>query len=381
MRKLLLTGFITFTVFSSPIFAASPHYSIIVDAGSSGSRLHLFEYDNSQGFPVINDIYSEKVSPGLSSFAKDPQKVDAYLQPLFDHAQQKLATLHVSPSQVSVSIMGTAGMRLVPDAAPALYKQARSFLQTHYQFQIKKIETISGQDEGLYGWLDVNFLAKNFQNHTATIGSIDIGGASTQIAFETQDARFAADEVTLKIEGKVHTIFVKSFLGLGQDQAREAMNHAATFASCYPNGYNLPGGTGAFNKEACGKIYNNIILDKQVKEQIPAMANQKFLAYSAVFYNYKFFKVLQTLQQDKVSKRIEDICGQSWSWFQKEYPQESPALLPNYCANAVYVSELLYNTYQINGDDLQVADNINQQSIDWTLGALIHQIYSAPDLR
>jgi len=51
-------------------------------------------------------------------------------------------------------------------------------------------------------------------------------------------------------------------------------------------------------------------------------------------------------------------------------------LLSNYCANGVYVTELLYNTYQITGDDLQVADTVNQRSIDWTLGALIHQLYS-----
>ncbi len=379
MKLSFWTRFFGCLILTIPVaFAITDRYAIIVDAGSSGSRLHLFQYHDENVITDIKEFPSKKVSPGLSSFAgKSQEEINKYLQPLFDYALQELNNLHVDPQTVGVEILATAGMRLIPDDAPEIYSKVKNFLENHYSFQIRRVETISGKMEGLYSWLDVNYLAKNFQNHTSTIGSLDMGGASTQIAFEVENNTRPDDETTLKIDGQQYTIFSKSFLYLGQDQARQSMNLQNNFYTCYPINYKFQDQLGYFNFENCNKIYSNLIADKQVQEQITSVHNKKFIAYSGAFFAYKFFNLLQKTDQKDVTDRIKEICenkDHNYDWWQKTFPNEPSTLLPNYCTNDVYISNLFYNNYHLGNGNLTVSDNINQQSIDWTLGAMIYQL-------
>lgn len=99
------------------------NYGIVIDAGSTGSRLFVYSWPthsgnahdlikiqpvlNAEGKPIV-----KKVSPGLSSFADNPHDAIAYLQPLMD-----TAAIHVPPDKHQMTpffLMGTAGMRLLP---------------------------------------------------------------------------------------------------------------------------------------------------------------------------------------------------------------------------------------------------------------------------
>lgn len=52
-----------------------------------------------------------------------------------------------------------------------------------------------------------------------TIGALDLGGASTQIAFETSEKVENKDNVMeLKLYGKPYRLYTHSFLCYGQDQ-------------------------------------------------------------------------------------------------------------------------------------------------------------------
>ena len=361
--------------FMANAYANQPKYSIIVDAGSSGSRLHLFKYSE-QAMPVISDIFSEKVSPGLSTFAdKSQEDVNQYLKPLFDHVAQKIKDMQADEQTVTVSIMGTAGMRLVPEnKQKVIYAQVKHFLTKNYKFQIAKIETINGKMEGLYGWLDINYLAQTFQTQAPTFGSIDMGGASTQIVFETKDNTHPEDLITLNINGRPYTVFSKSFLGLGLDQSREVMNKQPAANACYPIGYKLSNSMGNFNSATCKSFYTKVIAEKDIPKQLAPIGNQKFMAYSGIFYTYRILDALSA-EKPLVEKQIQSYCAEKdWNWWLQKYPSESVTFLPNYCANGIYLSHLVYDTYQIKTGALQVVENINKQAIDWTLGALLHQL-------
>lgn len=375
MFKYILSIF--FILIGPEAFAANSEYSILVDAGSTGSRIHLFQYTFNQNFPEIIDIFSEKVSPGLSSFASNPEKAGESLKNLFDHAQIQLINRGVNPQNVNVSILATAGMRILPEEQQqAIYYNVNNYLKIHYNFPIKRVETISGSTEGLYGWLDINYLANNFQKHTKTTGSIDVGGASTQIVFETNDTSYPRDTTTLTLNGQTYTVFSKSFLGLGQDVARNEMLKQPEARMCFTHGYPQESFVGIFDFNVCQSFYNTIIEKYHVKEEIPPIGkNQKFIAYSSAFYNYRIYDLLGTPDQATVTKRVQRYCGRhDWNWWHETFPKELPSLLPNYCSNGVYLIHLFYNTYQIKGENLQVTDNIEQKSIDWTLGALLMQL-------
>lgn len=99
------------------------------------------------------------------------------------------------------------------------------------------VRIISGEEEGLFGWVAVNYLMDGFasheEKHRATYGFLDMGGASTQIAFEPSESEKAhlshatSDslvEVRLRLLGGEeihHRVFVTTWLGYGTNQARE----------------------------------------------------------------------------------------------------------------------------------------------------------------
>jgi Golgi apyrase len=105
------------------------------------------------------------------------------------------------------------------------------------------VRIISGEEEGLFGWLAVNYLMDGFDVHSrskvgnvsdadgSTYGFLDMGGASTQIAYEPSHQQQTSPEnqsslvdVRLRLLGGDeirHRVFVTTWLGYGTNQARE----------------------------------------------------------------------------------------------------------------------------------------------------------------
>lgn len=354
---------------------ASPlQYAIVVDAGSTTTRFHLFQYQTGKNLPVIDDYFLVNIKPGLSDYANNPEAAGEALKPALDKLIAELQILKVSPDKVSISILATAGMRLLPVATQqAIYLNINNTIKNNYPFPIHKIETISGKMEALYGWLDINYLAGNFESNK-TDGSIDMGGASTEIAFATKDYSHADDEITVKIGKKVYLVFAKSFLGLGLTQSNLSMNQNANANNCYPINYPLANGTtGNYNFASCNSIYNDLIQEHPANN-LPITGKQTFIAYSGAYFTYYFFDVDQTPDQTSLEKKLQTVCSDSWKQMQQDFPAEPAKYLSTYCANGVYLDNLFYKTYQLQGRQLTITNQIDQHDIDWPLGALLFQI-------
>lgn len=364
------------------VWASNFHYAVIIDAGSSGSRAHVFEYLKSSPqapVPVINDVFNQRTSPGLSSYATAPLAAGSSLKPILDAVAIDLQHRGVNLVDVPVHVLATAGMRLLsPVEQDAIYSNVRSYIRSHYAFELKQnnqVRTISGVEEGAFGWLDVNYLMHHFVDPKATIGSIDMGGASTQIAFATMDTNQQDNEIAVTINHTPYRIYSQSFLGLGQDQARRSMSADEGASSCYPDGYPLDAERlGYFNFAPCSAIYQGILQDQNVSNRILPTAGQSFVAYSGIYYNYHFFEIQDRPTQSTLQAKIAAVCYLPWSTLQINYPDTSPAFLASVCANSVYADDLLYNTYQLQDSQLQVTDAIKGTGIDWTLGALLYSL-------
>ena len=180
------------------------------------------------------------ISPGLSSFADNLEGVGAYLAPLLDHARK-----HIPPSlqpDTPLFLLATAGMRLLsPEKQAEVLQETCNFLKFHSNFKIdgpskvgpcgSSVRIITGEEEGLFGWIAVNYLMDGFKgsdDSRLTYGFLDMGGASTQIAFEPseeerQRARNLMDVRLRLLDGQDinHKVFVTTWLGYGTNQARE----------------------------------------------------------------------------------------------------------------------------------------------------------------
>jgi hypothetical protein len=354
-----------------------PAYTIIIDAGSTGSRLHIFQVqtDKSSMVPIIREIGMQANKQGLATFASHPEDAGASFQPLLDYAATILQARHINPQNVTIHVLGTAGMRMVEsEVQRAIYASVAYYIGTHSTLTLGKVETIPGKMEGLYGWLDVNYLDRTFQDNRPTVGSIDMGGASTQIAFATQDNSKPDDETTLTVGLRTYTVFSKSFLGLGLDEARNTLDENTSANLCYPANYPLTDAVnGNFDFAACNKMYDNILQQDQVEQQLlPEPQDMTFIAYSGIYYAYQFFGVDKTPDENELDARILTVCKESWDQLQKDYPHVPAKYLAEDCANGVYIDDLLYTQYQLQGTNLVVENQIDQANIDWTLGAMLY---------
>ncbi|KAF6815240.1 nucleoside diphosphatase [Colletotrichum musicola] len=228
-------------------------YGIIFDAGSSGTRLYVYKWkdhvkamkhasvDDLQSLPKIKLQTSEKIRPGVSSFAERPDDIgNEHLQSLINIALKEVPEKKIADTPVYV--MATAGMRLLPEHQQrALLRNMCTYLQENTKFSLPdcktNIQVISGETEGLYGWLATNYLLGGFDHpdkHSHgkghhTYGFLDMGGASAQIAFapnSTEAEKHANDLKLVRLrtmDGSTieHRVFTATWLGYGANRARE----------------------------------------------------------------------------------------------------------------------------------------------------------------
>ncbi|TIA90846.1 hypothetical protein E3P99_01391 [Wallemia hederae] len=250
-----------------PPATANRNYAIIVDAGSSGSRSQIYSWDNSisteahaaelpnvelgLGRGVSNDSPTGwKVEPGISTLSPSTNVLEVYLRQLIEPALDSLPPSARLSSPVY--ILATAGMRLLnPERATAIVDSANAALErilSEEHNADRSMRVITGEEEGFFGWLSVNYLMDGFVNkrkstHQHTWGFLDMGGASTQIAFEPKRGwgdgipRSKDDgliDFNLKMTDGTHrayTVFVATWLGYGTNKARDRhVNHLIRLA-------------------------------------------------------------------------------------------------------------------------------------------------------
>ena len=231
-------------------------FSIVIDAGSSGSRVHVYKLDwteskGSQGqiiFPKLELPEQKlKTKPGLSTFAQNPSLAGESLVDLVRFAENHIpSALH---SKTPVYLSATAGLRLLnKETAQQILDSCYDWLVKNSPFMIRreKISVISGRDEGAFGWLTMNFLQKRLfgmpDHNKGTLGTIEMGGASTQVTFlQPERVDSPAEYIyTLQLGPKSYKLYTHSYLGFGQDQGREKYNKLLGERAddpCFPVGF------------------------------------------------------------------------------------------------------------------------------------------------
>ncbi|KAI9178785.1 Golgi apyrase [Blastocladiella emersonii ATCC 22665] len=280
--------------------AADPDtsYAIVLDAGSSGTRVQVYSVRPSTTgsrlprlepalHPTLHD-WQLKTEPGISSYATHPGGLRTALIPLLQFAAEIVpARLH---GTTPVRVMATAGMRLLSLADQATVIDAVCGVLKDFAFAgapqgcHATVRVISGENEGMFGWLALNYLAGTLAAPAdappATLGFLDMGGASTQIAFARPIAS-PADLDTTTGPGAVHrpgapyrilhlpalspggaptpvALHVTTFLGMGTNEARKThvrllTNHHASTTSvpdpCLPRGLTVTAETNAYHPD------------------------------------------------------------------------------------------------------------------------------------
>lgn len=198
----------------------------IIDAGSSGSRLYVYEIiDNGKKIDVLYPTVGQEANSkgrALSSVPNHNDSVKIFLTTMTSKYNQSSTT-----GKIPLYILATAGMRMVSKGkADSIYARIYQIANKEKLngFHLEKAMTISGRYEGLYAWIAANYKNGKLGFNTSSTekpltyagtpyGILEIGGASMQIAFAMN--RTDANNISRKGFSNIYSI---SYLGGGVDQ-------------------------------------------------------------------------------------------------------------------------------------------------------------------
>ena len=118
-----------FTVNAKHESEQQAEYVILFEAGSSGTRMSIYQFPESGKSLKASDVKEldpspSKIKRGISELADDPSQVEASMMPLLESAQKTIP--QDTQSSTPIYLLATAGMRLVPtDQANAILDEVR----------------------------------------------------------------------------------------------------------------------------------------------------------------------------------------------------------------------------------------------------------------
>lgn len=137
-------------------------YALMIDAGSTGSRLHLYTFSHCNPSPsALPKLESEgffTTVPGLSSYAGRPKDAAESLKGLMESAMKGVP--EAERACTPVALKATAGLRLLgkKESDNILEEVERWLKGWPFSLVEKGVVIMDGRDEGVYAWITINFV-------------------------------------------------------------------------------------------------------------------------------------------------------------------------------------------------------------------------------
>ncbi|KAM3579617.1 hypothetical protein VKS41_008071 [Umbelopsis sp. WA50703] len=392
-------------------------FGLMIDAGSTGSRIHVYKFNNCGPSPALEDEVFVQTIPGLSAYADEPEEAAKSLDVLMQAAVENVP-IHLRRCS-PVSVGATAGLRLLgEEKSESILAAVRYRLKHHYPFPISKREGVSimdGRDEGVYAWITVNHLLGNFENvqddsNRSTAAIFDLGGGSTQIVFEP-DLHGAAEPLAegehkyeLDYGADVYTLYQHSYLGYGLMEARKQiksypikdddddqiphpclpLNVRLPYKDTDGNDYTLVGlGSG---HDECREIVHKILNKNKECAVSPCSFDgiyqpslmETFAHHPIYIFSYFYDRTKPLGMADKITlgelgALTDSVCsGEYFAQVTDEELRVEMLDRPEWCMDLSYIYGLLRYGYEISDSrQLHIAKKIKGVETGWCLGAAI----------
>eukprot|EP00388_Colpodella_angusta_P034630 GDKK01033331.1.p1 GENE.GDKK01033331.1~~GDKK01033331.1.p1 ORF type:complete len:553 (+),score=89.91 GDKK01033331.1:22-1680(+) len=241
----------------TPLFLGSPiiaEYAVVLDAGSTGTRAHIFEFDwnkslcGGEGATQIRvPELNLKVKPGISTIDPSPESIKKYLAELHTFLNKKIPD--VDKTSTPIFFRATAGVRSLDKKSSSLlmrniWNELKSW--SEYVVDRSSVRIMSGKEEGVYGWFFLNQILGNFpenmqmvylprnttkNSHENRAALFEVGGASAQVVVQTGESLLTEESADLDVATTVFN-WDKSKLSVMEDDATSPLsNHASAISS------------------------------------------------------------------------------------------------------------------------------------------------------
>ncbi|TPX31186.1 hypothetical protein SmJEL517_g05399 [Synchytrium microbalum] len=384
-------------------------YAIMVDAGSTGSRIHVYEFSNCHGAAspfLVSEVFNE-TKPGLSSYAKSPESAAASLDVLLDEAVKVIPKIYHSCTPIEVK--ATAGLRLLgAEISQKILATVRKHLVADYPFlvppQESSVAVMDGADEGVFAWITVNYLLKRFSSPSkgkqGTVAIMDLGGASTQIVFEPTVPPPEPHRVDIALNGVTYILYQWSYLGNGLMEARKLTKSRASakIPAIHPclgpnhsdsvmidNALTIIKGQDDVEFDECHSFVSQATMDKSIACPFPPCSfagvhhpplHKHFADRDIYAFSYFYDKTQGLgLPSEFDIKSIREYGIQICDSVEKEaVVRDDAAALDkaHLCLDLAYIYGLLKDGYGIEDDrKIQIAKKITGYETGWCLGAAL----------
>ncbi|XP_055988964.1 ectonucleoside triphosphate diphosphohydrolase 2 isoform X1 [Sorex fumeus] len=404
-------------------------YGIVLDAGSSHTSMFIYKWpaDKENDTGIVSQLSSCDVrGGGISSYADNPPGAGQSLVECLDQALREVPQERQPGTPLYLG--ATAGMRLLylrrPEASASVLQAVERVL-SQYPFDFRGAHILSSQAEGVFGWVTANYLLENFIKcdlgglwswpRRKTLGALDLGGASTQITFETAThLEDPSTAVQLQLYGHRYHLYTHSFLCYGRDQVLQRLLAAAVQAHglhpCWPRNYSAQVQLQSLYESPClaalrpqtfnssGRVSvsggSDPVLCHHLVSQLfsfsschfsrcsfngtfqPPVAGN-FIAFSAFFYTVDFLRTTMGLPVASLSQleiAVRTLCSQSWDELQAwvSGPKDH---LPHYCAMATFVLQLLSRGYGFDEgtfSGVTFQKKAGDTAVGWALGYMLN---------
>ncbi|KAE8284848.1 Ectonucleoside triphosphate diphosphohydrolase 2 [Larimichthys crocea] len=408
-------------------------YGIVLDAGSSHTALYIYKWpaDKQNGTGVVTQHSECHVKGGgISSYAGQQGAAGQSLEACLDQAVKAIPKErhHLTP----VYLGATAGMRLLrissPDQSAQILQEVGHKIQS-YPFKYQGAAILSGQEEGAYGWVTVNYLLENFIKYgfvghwfstgRPTVGALDFGGASTQITFATQQkVEDEHDMIKLRLYGQEYSLYTHSFLCYGQDQVlKRLVAHIVKSQGfsksvtnpCYPAGYNRTLKLNSIFNSPCTTKYKPSYYNSQASLTVQGSGHYEhclgnvseifsfdgcpysqcsfdkvfqpnvtgsFMAFSAFFYIHSFLQRITSITvstPSQLEEAAKSVCIMTFNQMLILAPEQR-SRLQDYCASSVFLNILMLKGYSFDETTfprISFQKKAGDTSVGWALGYML----------
>ncbi len=383
-------------------------WGLVIDAGSSGSRLHFYCWRPGAGdaLPAVEGRGSKKEEPGIADAdcTRSPEQAVALIRSLVDHARESIGD-QARMKETPLALLATAGLRQCAES----YQQATLAAIREYlgstPFAPAEARLITGAEEGRYGWVAVNYLLGRLgPDEPSTVGALDLGGVSTQITFLPGECSVGRGECAeLALGDSSYPLYSKSYLGWGQDQAMRTVDARA----CYLRGYRPPDGdfVGRGRYRRCKRAIRRTIRRSAGPRQIgagpptpicdrscnllgayqPGLRGD-FVAFSGYAYNSESLGLPAKFSLEELEVAGEIYCRLPWETAQTQCAAGERSRcnvwwLNRDCFASAYMVVLLHEVYGFPMDSRRITatNELEGSEIDWSLGAMVQVVEDLSD--
>ncbi|NXG61863.1 ENTP6 diphosphohydrolase, partial [Hemiprocne comata] len=378
----------------------SVFYGIMFDAGSTGTRIHIFKFTQQpKETPKLTHETFKALKPGLSAYADDVEKSGQGIKDLLEVAKKEV------PMELwkftPLVLKATAGLRLLPGekAQKLLDKVKEIFQASPFFVRDNCVSIMNGTDEvptmAFSGLLCISGSLDDPQKRS--VGMLDLGGGSTQITFlprtkATLQTSPAGHTTSFQMFNNTYKLYSYSYLGLGLMSARLAIlggvegkplgEGEELISPCLPPGfksewqhaeivYKIKGQkAGEPLYESCSNKVAKVLYKKVHKAE--EVKDLDFYTFS--YYYDRAAEVGLIDKENGGSLTVADF--EIAAKYICKTMEISPGSSPFLCMDLTYITFLLQELGFPKSQVFKLAQKIDNVETSWALGATFHYIDS-----